>query len=185
MTPAIHRRGGAEVSYAVVRCPLGRLLVAGTAQGVCAVKLGDSVRALATDLRREYPAARVAKGSKAFERWTAAVVAHLAGMPPRRELPLDVRATAFQWTVWRHLQTIPCGATESYSEVARRIGVPRAIRAVARACATNPVCLVVPCHRVVQKDGSLGGYRWRLERKRWLLDNEAVRAASRCKGPVD
>jgi len=179
MTPAVYRRGGAEadVSYVVVPCPLGRLLVAGTPKGVCAVKLGDSRRALEGDLRREYPAARVAHGSKAFEAWAAAVVAHLEGRLPHLDLPLDVRATAFQWKVWRHLQTIPAGRTEAYSEVARRIGAPAAVRAVARACATNPVCLVVPCHRVVQKDGGLGGYRWGLDRKRRLLDDEKTRAS--------
>jgi AraC family transcriptional regulator of adaptative response/methylated-DNA-[protein]-cysteine methyltransferase len=177
MTPAAYRRGGAdtEVRYVVVPSPLGRLLVAGTPRGVCAVKLGDTRRALEDNLRREYPEAAIARGSETFREWVEAVVAHLEGRAPRRDLPLDVRGTAFQWTVWRHLQSIPYGATESYSEVARRIGAPTAVRAVARACATNPVCLVVPCHRVVQKDGGLGGYRWGLERKRALLDREARR----------
>jgi AraC family transcriptional regulator of adaptative response/methylated-DNA-[protein]-cysteine methyltransferase len=177
VTPAAYRRGGADaaVSFVVVRSPLGRLLVAGTPRGVCAVKLSDSARALEDDLRREYPAATIARGSATLRGWVEAVVAHLEGRAPQLDLPIDVRATAFQWTVWRHLQSIPYGATQAYSEVASRIGAPTAVRAVARACATNPVCLVVPCHRVVQKDGGLGGYRWGLERKRALLERESRR----------
>ena len=181
MTPAVYRRGGAdtEVSYVIVPSPLGRLLVAGTRKGVCAVKLGDTNRALEVDLRREYPAARIARGSDTLAAWTSNLVAHLDGRAPHLDLLLDVRATAFQWKVWRHLQTIPYGETQAYSEVARRIGAPTAVRAVARACATNPVCLAVPCHRVVQKDGGLGGYRWGLVRKRRLLDGEAKRRITR------
>lgn len=183
MTPAVYRRGGAdaEVSYVIVPSPLGRLLVAGTAKGVCAVKLGDTSRALEDDLRREYPAAQIARGSDTFAAWASIVVAHLEGRVAHLDLPLDVRATAFQWKVWRHLQTIPYGETRAYSEVARRIGAPAAVRAVARACATNPVCLAVPCHRVVQKDGGLGGYRWGLARKRRLLEAEAKRRARRAR----
>jgi AraC family transcriptional regulator of adaptative response/methylated-DNA-[protein]-cysteine methyltransferase len=179
MTPAVYRRGGAEadVSFVIVASPLGRLLVAGTENGVCAVKLGDTCRELQADLYREYPAARIAKGSETFARWTAMVVAHLEGRTPHLDLPLDVRATAFQWKVWRHLQTISYGETQAYSEVARRMGAPKAVRAVARACATNPVCLTVPCHRVVQKDGGLGGYRWGIKRKRRLLSDEAKRVS--------
>jgi AraC family transcriptional regulator of adaptative response/methylated-DNA-[protein]-cysteine methyltransferase len=173
------RNGGgadAEVSYVIVASSLGRLLVAGTGVGVCAVKLGDTNRELEVNLRREYPAARIARAAETFAAWASMLVAHLDGRSSHLDLPLDVRATAFQWKVWKHLQTIPYGQTQAYSEVARRIGAPRAVRAVARACATNPVCLTVPCHRVVQKDGGLGGFRWGLDRKRRLLDDEARRA---------
>jgi AraC family transcriptional regulator of adaptative response/methylated-DNA-[protein]-cysteine methyltransferase len=176
MTPAVYRKGGlgAEVAYAIVGSPLGRLLVAGTARGVCAVKLGDRDDQLETELRREYPAALVGRDRSAMSTWVSAILAHLQGRQPHLDLPLDVRATAFQWKVWRYLQTIPYGETRAYSEVARGIGESTATRAVARACATNPVCLVIPCHRVVQKDGGLAGYRWGVERKRKLLKREGA-----------
>ncbi len=174
MTPAVYRQGGrgADVQYVTVRCPLGQLLVAATDRGVCAVRLGDSARAIADDLRREYPEARVSRGERALAAWARAIVAHL-DRPAGLDLPLDVRATAFQWKVWRALQTIPAGETRTYAEGARAIGRPSAVRAVARACATNPVCLVIPCHRVVRTDGGLGGYRWGLARKRALLARES------------
>jgi AraC family transcriptional regulator of adaptative response/methylated-DNA-[protein]-cysteine methyltransferase len=174
MTPAVYRKGGpgVEVAYAIVGSPLGRLLVAGTSRGVCAVKLGDRDDRLEAELRREYPAAMVARDRSAMSKWVSAILAHLAGRQPHLDLPLDVRATAFQWKVWRYLQAIPYGDTRAYSEVARGIGKSTATRAVARACATNPVCLLIPCHRVVQKDGGLAGYRWGVERKRKLLQRE-------------
>ncbi len=174
MTPATYARGapGLEIAYAVVPCALGRLLVAATARGVCRVSLGDSAALLEADLAREFPAARVRKDHAALERWVAAILAHLEGREPSLDLPLDVRATAFQRRVWLELQRIPYGETRSYTEVARRIGQPKATRAVARACATNPAALVIPCHRVVKEDGDLGGYRWGLERKRALLEQE-------------
>jgi AraC family transcriptional regulator of adaptative response/methylated-DNA-[protein]-cysteine methyltransferase len=175
MTPAVYRQGGAgaSVQYVTVNTPLGRLLVAATPRGVCAVKLGDAARALVADLRREYPRARVSKGHRGLAAWTRAIVGLLEGTPPV-DLPLDIRATAFQWKVWRALQAIPVGRTRSYSDIARAIGRPAAVRAVARACASNPVCLVIPCHRVVQKDGGLGGYRWGIARKRALLAKESA-----------
>lgn len=175
MTPAAYRRGGKgmEISYVIVPSPLGLLLVAGTSRGVCAVKLGDRERALAEDLRAEYPAASITHDQAGLSRWVAQILAHLGGRRPHLDLPVDVQATAFQWKVWRHLQAIPYGETRAYSQVAHDIGQPSAVRAVARACATNPVCLVIPCHRVVQKDGGLGGYRWGLERKRRLLKRES------------
>jgi AraC family transcriptional regulator of adaptative response/methylated-DNA-[protein]-cysteine methyltransferase len=175
MTPALYRRGGdgADVYYVTVRTPLGRLLVAATARGVCAVKLGESGRALAEDLRREYPHARVSQGEPALARWARAIVRHL-DRPMPLDLPLDVRATAFQWKVWRVLQAIPAGETRTYSQVARAIGQPSAARAVARACASNPVCLLIPCHRVVETNGGLGGYRWGVQRKRKLLASESA-----------
>jgi AraC family transcriptional regulator of adaptative response/methylated-DNA-[protein]-cysteine methyltransferase len=176
MTPAAYRRGGAgaDVRYVIVPTRLGRLLVAATPRGVCAVKLGDQVRALVDDLHREYPAACVGKGDPALARWARAIVSHLDDGPARLELPVDVRATAFQWQVWRALQRIPAGETRTYTEVARAIGRPSAVRAVARACASNPVCLVIPCHRVVAKGGGLGGYRWGVGRKEALLAGEAA-----------
>lgn len=175
MTPAVYRRGGhgVEVTYTIVDSPLGRLLVAGTTRGICSVKLGDRDQRLEKDLRDEYPAAAITQNQNGLSRWVGAILAHLSGTRPHLELPVDVQATAFQWKVWRYLQSIPYGETRTYSEVARGIGAPSAVRAVARACATNKTCLVIPCHRVVRKGGGLGGYRWGIERKRKLLKNEA------------
>lgn len=174
MTPAVYKRGaqGVDVRYAVADSPLGRLLVAATPRGICSVKLGDSDEALTDDLRREYPAASISPDRSDLVGWVKAILGYLGGRRPHFDLPLDVQATAFQWKVWRYLQSIPYGETRAYGEVARAIGAPRAVRAVARACATNPVCLVVPCHRVVQKDGGLAGYRWGIERKRTLIAAE-------------
>ena len=177
ISPSAYRRHGAgmQIAYSIVSSPFGRLLVGTTANGVCAVKLGDSDRALADALREEYRAAEIREGEPARADWVQAIVTHLEGESPALDLPIDVQATAFQWKVWRALQAIPYGQTRPYAEVARSIGQPRAVRAVARACATNPVALVVPCHRVVQTDGGLGGYRWGTARKRRLLEGE-VRA---------
>jgi AraC family transcriptional regulator, regulatory protein of adaptative response / methylated-DNA-[protein]-cysteine methyltransferase len=174
MTPATYCRGAPAVAirYALADCPLGRLLLAATDTGVCAVYLGDDDAALTAELRREYPAAEVAPDDGTLRPWLADLLDHLRGQQPRLELPLDVRATAFQWRVWQELRAIPYGTTRTYQEVARRIGHPTAARAVARACATNPVSVVIPCHRVVRGDGALGGYRWGLKRKRALLDRE-------------
>ena len=175
MTPAAYKQGGrgAEVEFAIASSPLGRLLVAGTARGVCAVKLGNQDEQLEDDLRREYPQALVRRGASHLSVWISQILAHLQGKDPHLDLPVDVRATAFQWKVWKYLQSIPYGETRAYSQVARAIGAPSATRAVARACATNPVCLVIPCHRVVQKDGGLAGYRWGVDRKRRLLARES------------
>src|SRR5262245_34225840 len=174
MTPAVYKRGaqGVDVRYAVTDSPLGRLLVAATPRGICSVKLGDSDHELTTDLRREYPAASISADRTDLARWIDAILTYLGGRRPHLDLPVDIQATAFQWKVWRYLQSIPYGETRAYSQVARAIGAPAAVRAVARACATNPVCLVIPCHRVVQKDGGLAGYRWGMDRKRTLLDAE-------------
>jgi AraC family transcriptional regulator, regulatory protein of adaptative response / methylated-DNA-[protein]-cysteine methyltransferase len=174
MTPATYRRGGAgaEVGFVTLRCALGWLLVAATPTGLCAVKLGDSSRALEADLRRELPHADIHANGSVPARWVRAIVARLRGSSDELALPLDVRATAFQWRVWRELQAIEPGETRSYSDVAAAIGQPDAVRAVARACAANPVCLVVPCHRVIAKDGGLGGYRWGVDRKARLLAGE-------------
>jgi AraC family transcriptional regulator of adaptative response/methylated-DNA-[protein]-cysteine methyltransferase len=174
ITPGEYRSGakGMSIAFTIVSSSLGRLLVAGTSKGLCSVKLGDRDDALERDLHREYPSADIVRARGGLADWVKQIVAHLDGRVPNIDLPLDIKATAFQWKVWRRLQSIPYGQTCSYSEVARAIGAPRAVRAVARACATNHVCLVVPCHRVVQKDGGLGGYRWGVERKRRLLQKE-------------
>lgn len=173
MTPAAYARGGADqaVDFVTAASPLGRLLVAATPKGVCAVALGDDDASLAAALRREYPGASVGTGASSFRGWVEAIVASLQGGPDPR-LPLDIRATAFQRLVWRELQRIPRGSTRSYAEVAKRIGRPGSARAVARACATNPVALVVPCHRVIRQDGVAGGYRWGAGRQQRLLDGE-------------
>lgn len=177
MTPGTYRRGGEglDIRYTVVDSPLGRLLVAATPRGVCAVTLGDDDRALEAALRDEYPKARLekAEGSAGddFASWVEAVVASLDGGP--LDLPLDLQGTAFQQRVWRALQEIPRGETRTYSEIAARLGHPSAARAVAQACASNRVALAVPCHRVVRADGDSGGYRWGADRKRRILARES------------
>jgi AraC family transcriptional regulator of adaptative response/methylated-DNA-[protein]-cysteine methyltransferase len=184
MTPATYQRGGRgmQIRYTLADSPLGRLLLAATERGVCAVCIGDADRVLEGNLRGEYPAAEVERDDSALRPLVADMVEHLAGERPHLELPIDVQATAFQWRVWRELQAIPYGETRTYQEVARALGQPSAVRAVARACATNPVAVVVPCHRVLRTDGGLGGYRWGLQRKQKLLEqerksaDEAVRA---------
>jgi AraC family transcriptional regulator of adaptative response/methylated-DNA-[protein]-cysteine methyltransferase len=174
MTPATLRKGGEgqKILFSIVRSPLGRLLVAYTERGVCSVAIGDDDKALELELREQFSAATIAAAGSTIHEWTAAIVDNIGG-EVSASVPLDAQGTAFQWRVWKALQRIPAGTTLSYSEVAQKIGQPTAARAVARACATNPVALVVPCHRVIRDDGSLGGYRWGLERKRRLLDSEA------------
>jgi AraC family transcriptional regulator of adaptative response/methylated-DNA-[protein]-cysteine methyltransferase len=174
MTPAVYRRGGKgmTMTYTIVDSPVGRLMVAGTEKGICSVKLGDRDERLEHDLHREYPEASINKDHSPLGAWVRTLLGHIEGTLPHLDLPIDVQATAFQWKVWRHLQSIPYGETRAYSEVARAIGSPDAVRAVARACATNPVALVVPCHRVVGKNGSLTGYRWGVARKKQLLARE-------------
>lgn len=178
MTPATYRRGGRglAIRYAVVASPLGRLLVAATDRGVCSVRLGDEDAALATGLRAEFPEAGLAADPDGIGAWAREIVRHLEGETPRVDVPIDVRATAFQWRVWNALRAIPVGQTRSYAQVARAVGAPRGARAVAQACAANPVALVVPCHRVVRGDGDPGGYRWGAGRKMLLLDQERRRA---------
>lgn len=175
MTPATYARGGAgiDIAFVTVQTPLGRLLVAATERGVCRVMLGDSAATLEADLRREFDAAHVRQeqGGK-LEGFVDAILSYLEGREPHLDLPLDIRATAFQRRVWQELQRIPFGETRTYTEVARLIGQPKATRAVARACATNPAALVIPCHRVIREDGDLGGYRWGVERKQALLGME-------------
>ncbi len=174
MTPATYRKGGLgmNISYTIAPCSLGRVLVAATERGISAVYLGDRDSDLAAALRKEYPRAEIRQGSEEHSKWVRAIVRHLAGSNPQLDLPTDVVATAFQRRVWEALRAIPIGATRTYSQVARAIGQPSAIRAVAHACATNPAAIVVPCHRVIRTDGTLGGYRWGLDRKRSMLENE-------------
>jgi len=175
MTPATYRSGGPGIMihYTIVACRLGRLLVASTNRGICAIRLGDSDEELESSLRGEFSAADILQDDAALRTWAEDVVQHLEGRQPQLNLPLDIRATAFQMRVWRELQAIPYGSTRSYGEIATAIGQPSATRAVARACATNPVAVVIPCHRVVRGDRSLGGYRWGIERKRKLLEQES------------
>jgi AraC family transcriptional regulator of adaptative response/methylated-DNA-[protein]-cysteine methyltransferase len=174
MTPATYRRGGLgmNITYTIAPCSLGRVLVAATERGISAVYLGDRDADLVASLRKEYPRAQIRSGSGGHSNWVREIVRHLAGTNPRLDLPTDVVATAFQRRVWEALRAIPLGETRTYSEVAKSIGQPSAIRAVARACATNPVSIVVPCHRVIRTDGSAAGYRWGIERKRTLLEQE-------------
>jgi AraC family transcriptional regulator of adaptative response/methylated-DNA-[protein]-cysteine methyltransferase len=176
MTPATVRKGGAgqRIQFSIVDSPLGRLLVAYTEHGVCAVAIGDDDRALERGFRADFPEAEIHPAGATIHEWISAIVTSLDGGADRSNgtIPLDAQGTAFQWRVWNALQQIPRGTTLSYSQVAKRIGQPTAVRAVARACATNPVALVVPCHRVIREDGDLGGYRWGLERKKQLLEQE-------------
>lgn len=175
MTPGTYRRGGAgmQIGYTLFDSPLGRVLLAATERGLCAVSLGDDDATLEAALSTEYPAASMRRDDAALHEQAAHVLRYLHGQQPHLDLPLDVQATAFQWQVWQALQAIPYGSTRSYQQIAsEQFDNPQAARAVARACATNPVSLVVPCHRVLRDDGSLGGYRWGLERKQALLDIE-------------
>jgi AraC family transcriptional regulator, regulatory protein of adaptative response / methylated-DNA-[protein]-cysteine methyltransferase len=174
MTPASYRRGGAglRVTYATVKCALGRLLVAATERGVCAVKLGTSARQLERELEAELPAAAIRRDPAALANRVRGVLAHLEDPHHAAPLPLDLKASAFQLRVWSALRTIPPGRTASYGAIARKLGRPGAARAVASACAGNPVALLVPCHRVVRGSGATGGYRWGARRKAWLLTRE-------------
>ncbi len=174
MTPATYGRGGrgAVINYTTAECSLGFLLVAGTEKGICAVKLADSERQLEEDLCAEFSAAEIHRDDANLHKPVHDLLDYVRGKQPRLDLPLDIQATAFQWQVWEHLRAIPYGQTKSYAQVAKTMGHPNAVRAVARACATNPVALVIPCHRVIREDQSLGGYRWGLERKKKLLEKE-------------
>ena len=174
MTPATYSRRGAgiSISYAITKTSLGYLLVAATNKGLCSVTLGDIDEDLEANLKNEYTAAEIQRDDSALKETVKQIVAHLEGKQPHLSLPLDIRATAFQRQVWQALQQIPYGSTLSYGEVAEAIGRPTAVRAVAHACATNPVALVIPCHRVIREDKSLGGYRWGMERKQELLKTE-------------
>jgi AraC family transcriptional regulator of adaptative response/methylated-DNA-[protein]-cysteine methyltransferase len=180
MTPGTYRRGGGgeRVAYDIASCRLGLLLVAATSRGVCFVAFGDDERKLAAALDREYPRAERVRAPGDVRPWMRELVRRATGTEARIEVPLDVRATAFQWAVWRALGAIPPGETRSYRAVAESLGRPTAARAVARACASNPAALAVPCHRVVREDGEVGGYRWGRSRKTALLEAERARRRS-------
>jgi AraC family transcriptional regulator of adaptative response/methylated-DNA-[protein]-cysteine methyltransferase len=175
MTPTDFRAGGAssELKFAVGQCSLGAILVATSAVGVAAILLGDDPESLVHDLEDQFPKAKLIGGDRAFEDVMAKAVGLVDAPGIGVDLPLDVRGTAFQHRVWRALRDIPAGATASYSEIAERIGAPKAVRAVASACAANKIAVAIPCHRVVRNDGSLSGYRWGVERKRALIEREA------------
>ena len=184
MTPAAYRRGGEgmHIDYTIVDSPLGRLLVGATDRGISALYLGESDATLRTAIEKEYPRAELRRdddGPDSLGEWVEKILAHLRGQKPHLDLPTDVQATAFQRRVWEELRRIPYGTTRTYTQVARAIGNPAAVRAVARACATNPVSVVVPCHRVVREDGNLAGYRWGIGRKQTLLDHEAAAAKTK------
>jgi AraC family transcriptional regulator of adaptative response/methylated-DNA-[protein]-cysteine methyltransferase len=181
MTPATYRKGapGVEIDFTIADSPLGRLLLAATTRGVCRVMIGDTDRVLEAELREEYPLAIVRRNDRMLSAQVRPLLDHLRGKSPHVELPLDVRATAFQWRVWGALKAIPYGETRTYQQVAASLGKPTATRAVARACATNPVALLIPCHRVIGTDGSLRGYRWGLQRKGTLLKQEKERSQVR------
>lgn len=174
MTPASYRRGGegAAISFTTASCYLGRILVAATDRGLCAVSLADCDEPLEKALSAEYPQARITRDDLRLRPWLTALLEHIAGEGPVVDLPLDVQATAFERRVWKELRNIPCGATRTYAQIASMVGRPKAARAVANACAKNPVAIVIPCHRVVRGDGSAGGYKWGPERKNQLLDRE-------------
>jgi AraC family transcriptional regulator of adaptative response/methylated-DNA-[protein]-cysteine methyltransferase len=178
MTPREYRQRGKNVaiSYASVESPLGLLLIGATDRGLCFVQFGETKAELLKKLREEYPEASIQEMkepySPEFGKWTGELLRYLRREQARLDVPLDVKASAFQMKVWRYLQSIPLGEVQSYSEVAAAIGNPKAVRAVGSACAANRVAIAIPCHRVIRGDGGLGGYRWGLERKRVLLDEE-------------
>ena len=181
MTPRTYARGGRgmNINFTITDSPLGKLLVATTERGICAVTLGDSEAELETSLAKEYPKAEIRRSGNEASAVIDQLLGYLAGNERRLDLPLDLQATAFQLSVWEELRRIPYGTTRSYREVAEGLGQPQAVRAVARACAMNPVALVTPCHRVIKGDGSLSGYRWGVERKAKLLAKEQAAKESR------
>ena len=186
MTPASYQRGAAGIAirYTTLDTLLGHLLVATTDRGICSVILGKNEKDVVADLRKEFPSAAIER-TDAGDEWIANIIARItadldgSNAPEAPLPPIDIRATAFQWRVWEALQHIPRGETRSYSDIANAIGKPRSVRAVANACGRNRLAVVVPCHRVIREDGSLGGYRWGIERKRTLLDREGGKVAPR------
>ncbi len=182
MAPSTYRKRGQGMTifFSVVPCPLGQLLVAVTERGICKLSLGDQSEELVADLASEFERAERVRDDEGVGYWVEKIIAYLEGWQPHLDLPLDLRATAFQLKVWQQLQAIPVGETRTYSDIAVAIGQPTASRAVANACAGNPVALVIPCHRIIRKDRSLGGYRWGIERKHVLLKNEKRYAESGC-----
>jgi AraC family transcriptional regulator of adaptative response/methylated-DNA-[protein]-cysteine methyltransferase len=178
MTPSHYRAGGPGMSicFAVGKCSLGSVLVARSERGICAILLGDSAHALTRDLQARFPLANITRGDAEFEQLLGKVIGLVESPECAMDLPLDIRGTAFQRRVWQALRKIPVGSTASYSDVAEQLGSAKLARAVAQACAANPLAVAIPCHRVVGKDGTLAGYRWGLDRKRRLLDREAKKS---------
>ena len=176
MTASNYKNGGKNrtIRFAVGQCSLGAILVAASERGVCSILMGDDADALVRDLTDRFPEAELLGGDAGFERLVASVIGFVEAPGLGLELPLDLRGTLFQQRVWRALAEIPAGATASYTEIAARIGSPRAVRAVALACGQNPLAVAIPCHRVVRLDGGLSGYRWGVERKRALLERESA-----------
>ena len=176
MSPARYKTGGAglEIRYALSETSLGWLLMAATKRGVCAIEFGETSEQLTGRLRERFPNAGLEKGEPGFARWVGRVISYIETPRGTLSLPLDIQGTAFQQKVWKALRAIPSGSTASYGEIARRLEAPKAARAVARACGSNPVAVAVPCHRAVRVDGGMGGYRWGLPRKRALLDRECI-----------
>ena len=174
MTPDRYRRGAiaATIRYTCSDSPLGRMLIGATERGICSIQFARTDGELIEGLKREFPFAARKGDEGGLKAWVSTLLRHMRGKDFDASLPLDIRATAFQRSVWAYLQSIPFGETKSYSQVAKGIGRPTAVRAVARACATNPVAVAIPCHRVVREDGSMGGYRWGIERKKALLQME-------------
>jgi AraC family transcriptional regulator of adaptative response/methylated-DNA-[protein]-cysteine methyltransferase len=180
MTPDKYRRGAvaAAIRYTFADSPLGRMLVAATDKGICAIQFADTDGELTEGLKREFPFAVRKRDDESMQSWTKTLLGQMEGHKLNASLPLDIQATAFQRRVWTHLQSLPFGTTQSYAKVAKEIGQPTAARAVARACATNPVAVAIPCHRVVREDGGMGGYRWGIQRKESLLQLERQKAES-------
>jgi AraC family transcriptional regulator of adaptative response/methylated-DNA-[protein]-cysteine methyltransferase len=176
MTPTHFRAGGTgeTIRFTVGACSLGAVLVAATTKGVCAISIGDDPEALVRDLQDRFPKAQLIGGDQDFEQWMAKIIDFVERPAQGLDLPLDVRGTAFQQRVWLALRKIPIGETASYTEIAARIGTPEAVRGVAQACASNPIAVAIPCHRVVRNDGALSGYRWGVERKCALPDLEVA-----------
>lgn len=165
-----------QIGYTVQNTSLGKVLIAATERGLSAVYLGENEKFLVEELHKEYSKAEIVRATGGNEIWLREILGRVEGNAPSVDLPLDVQATAFQRRVWQELQRIPRGTTRTYTQVAQSLGKPRSVRAVARACATNPVSIVVPCHRVIRRDGTLAGYRWGLSRKEKLLEREAASA---------
>jgi len=174
VSPGTYRRGGAgmRIEYTITSCPTGRLLFGVTEKGICAVCLGESDDAVEAAITRDYPSAVITRNDSDLEPWIECFMKYFGGQDFRRDLSIDVQATSFQWRVWKQIQAIPRGSTTTYGKIARAIGMPGSFRAVARACATNPVSLIIPCHRVIGQDGSMRGYRWGKNRKKKLLSLE-------------
>ena len=181
MTPDKYRRGAiaAPIRYTFADSPLGRMLIAATDKGICAIQFADSDDELEHGLKHEFPFAVRRRDDVGMQSWKEDLLCQIQGQRLNSSLPLDIQATAFQRRVWSYLQSIPIGATRSYGQVAKAIGQPTASRAVARACASNPVAVAIPCHRVVREDGDMGGYRWGVDRKKALLELEHKRAEVR------